>query len=108
MKLAWSRHAAADRLAIFAWIADDDPRTAALVDERIEQAARRLIDFPESGRPGRIDGTRELVVARTSYIVPYTIVGDTVRLLRVIHGAQKWPQDVPDWDARSGINGFID
>ena len=42
MKLAWSRHAAADRLAIFTWIAQDDPRSAALVDDRLEDAVRRL------------------------------------------------------------------
>ena len=98
MKLAWSRHAAADRLAIFTWIAQDDPRSAALVDDRLEDAARRLIDFPESGRPGRVEGTRELVVARTPYVVPYQIVGDTVRLLRVIHGARMWPQELNDGD----------
>ena len=98
MKLAWSRHAAADRMAIFTWIAQDDPRAAALVDDRLEDAARRLIDFPESGRPGRIEGTRELVVARTPYVVPYQIVGDVVRLLRVFQGARMWPQELNDGD----------
>ena len=98
MKLVWSRHAAADRLAVFTWIAQDDPRAAALVDDRLEDAARRLIDFPESGRPGRVEGTRELVVARTPYVVLYQIVGDTVRLLRVIHGARMWPQEINDGD----------
>ena len=98
MKLAWSRHAAADRMAIFTWIAQDDPRAAALVDDRLEDAARRLIDFPESGRPGRIEGTRELVVARTPYVVPYQIVGDVVRLRRVRHGARRGPQELNDGD----------
>ena len=98
MKLVWSRHAAADRLAIFTWIAQDDPRAAALVDDRLEDATRRLIDFPGSGRPGRIEGTRELVVARTPYVVPYQIVGGTVRLLRVIHGARMWPLEINDGD----------
>ena len=93
MKLAWSRHAAADRMAIFTWIAQDDPRAAALVDDRLEDAARRLIDFPESGRPGRIEGTRELVVARTPYVVPHQSVGDLVLLLRDIPGARMGPLD---------------
>ncbi|MFD1104388.1 type II toxin-antitoxin system RelE/ParE family toxin [Sphingobium olei] len=94
MKLAWSQRAASDRLAIFLWIAEEDPRGAASVDERIEQAARRLIDFPDSGRPGRVEGTRELVVARTPYIAPYKVEGDTVRILRVIHGARMFPHDL--------------
>lgn len=94
MKLAWSQRATSDRLAIFLWIAEDDPRAAASVDERIEQAARRLIDFPDSGRPGRVEGTRELVIARTPYVAPYKVEGDTVRILRVIHGARMWPHDL--------------
>ena len=94
MKLVWSQRAAADRLAIFIWIAEDDPQAAATVDDRIEVAAGRLIDFPESGRIGRVEGTRELVIARTPYVAPYQIVGNTVRILRVIHGARMWPHDL--------------
>ena len=95
MKLAWSNRATTDRLAIFIWIAEDNPQAAADVDDRIEAAAQRLKDFPNSGRPGRIEGTRELVIARTPYIAPYQIIGDTVRVLRVIHGARMWPHDIP-------------
>lgn len=95
MKLAWSNRATTDRLAIFIWIAEDNPQAAADVDDRIEAAAQRLKDFPNSGRPGRIEGTRELVIARTPYIAPYPIIGDTVRVLRVIHGARMWPHDIP-------------
>ncbi|MFD1104667.1 type II toxin-antitoxin system RelE/ParE family toxin [Sphingobium olei] len=95
MRIVWSNHAATDRLAIFIWIAGDDPQSAAGVDDRIEAAAQRLKDFPNSGRPGRIEGTRELVIARTSYVAPYQIIGDTVRILRVIHGARMWPHDIP-------------
>ena len=95
MKLAWSNRATTDRLAIFIWIAEDNPQAAAAVDDRIEAAAQRLKDFPNSGRPGRIEGTRELVIARTPYIAPYQIIGDTVRILRVIHSARMWPHDIP-------------
>lgn len=94
MRLVWSQHATDDRLAIFMWVAQDDPQAAADVDERIEEAARRLIDFPNSGRPGRIEDTRELVIARTPYVAPYQLVGDTVRILRVIHGARMWPSSI--------------
>ena len=93
MKLAWSRCATSDRLAIFLWIAEDDPRAAASVDERIEQAARGLTDFPDIGRPGRVEGTRELVIPRTPYIAPYKVEGSTVRILRILHGALMWPHE---------------
>ena len=91
MKLVWSRRALEDRRAIFDYIEADNPRAAVLVDDRIRDATRRLIEFPESGRPGRVEGTRELVIARTPYIAPYETGDGVVRILRVIHGARIWP-----------------
>jgi plasmid stabilization system protein ParE len=43
------------------------------------------------GRPGRVEGTRELVVPRTPYIIPYTVIGDRVMILSIIHSARQWP-----------------
>lgn len=43
------------------------------------------------GRPGRVPGTRELVIANTPFLVPYRVKGDTVIVLRVFHGARRWP-----------------
>ena len=68
MKLVWSEHARADRREIYAYIEADSPRAAVTVDERIAAAAQRLVDFPQSGRPGRVEGTRELVINRTPYV----------------------------------------
>ncbi|WP_068874067.1 MULTISPECIES: type II toxin-antitoxin system mRNA interferase toxin, RelE/StbE family [unclassified Phenylobacterium] len=96
MRLVWAQYALEDRRAIYGHIEADDARAAALVDARIADAVARLTDFPESGRPGRVEGTRELVVGRTSCIVAYRIMGETVRILRVLHGAQLWPGDLPD------------
>jgi plasmid stabilization system protein ParE len=52
--------------------------------------------FPRSGRSGRIAGTRELVISRTPYIAAYRIAGDTVRILRVLHGSRRWPDDMSE------------
>lgn len=93
MKLVWSPYALSDREAIFSYIETESPRVAVHVDEQIAAAARRLIEFPESGRPGRVAGTRELVVPRTPYIAAYVVTPETVRILRVLHGAQLWPDD---------------
>ena len=93
MWLVWAQHALADRENIFGHIERDSPRAAGRIDEQIVGAVRRLIQFPESGRPGRLAGTRELIVPRTPYIVTYRVLTDRVRILRVLHGAQRWPED---------------
>ena len=87
-KLAWARFALADRDEIFTYIEANNPRAAAEIDERIAVAVRRLLQFPESGRPGRVAGTRELMVPRTPYIAVYVLTGDKNRILRVLHGAR--------------------
>ncbi len=95
MKLEWSVFALSDRDGIFDYIEADSPRSAVKVDDAIAEAAELLLVFPESGRPGRIAGTREPVVTGLLYILAYRIRGDVVRILRVLHGAQQWPDNLP-------------
>jgi addiction module RelE/StbE family toxin len=95
VKLSWSAFALSDRDAIFTYIESDNPFASVLVDERIAAAARRLVDFPASGRVGRIAGTRELVINGTPYIAAYTVAEKSVRILRVLHSAQEWPETLP-------------
>ncbi|WP_060640642.1 MULTISPECIES: type II toxin-antitoxin system mRNA interferase toxin, RelE/StbE family [Rhizobium/Agrobacterium group] len=95
MRLTWSAFALSDRDAIFTYIESENPSAAILVDERIVAAVRRLVDFPASGRVGRIAGTRELVINGTPYVAAYAITETTVRILRVLHGAQEWPDTSP-------------
>lgn len=94
MKLEWSIFAQADRDQIFDYIEADSPRAAVAVDEAIVEQVETLARFPELGRPGRVEGTRELVIPRTPYIAAYRIRGHTVRILRVLHGARRWPDDL--------------
>ena len=96
MKLVWSAFALSDRDGIFTHIEADNPTAAITVDERIVAAAGRIQNFPESGRPGRIAGTRELIVSGTPYVAAYAVTETTVRVLRVLHGAQQWPDALPE------------
>jgi toxin ParE1/3/4 len=66
MRLEWSVYALADRMAIFDYIEADSPQAAVAVDDRIREHVQTLARFPQSGRPGRIEGTRELVISRTA------------------------------------------
>jgi toxin ParE1/3/4 len=96
MRLGWCILAQADRDAIFDYIEADSPQAAITVDDRIREQVETLVRFPQSGRLGRIEGTRELVVPRTPYIVAYRVTGDAVRILRVLHGARRWPDDMSE------------
>ncbi|CAN7597167.1 type II toxin-antitoxin system RelE/ParE family toxin [Trinickia sp. LjRoot230] len=96
MRLEWSAFALDDRDRIFDYIEEDSARAAVAVDGQISTQVRQLIQFAETGRPGRIEGTRELVISRTPYIAAYRIIGDTVRVPRVLHGARQWPDDMSD------------
>jgi plasmid stabilization system protein ParE len=72
-------------------IARDSPRNARLVRERIEEAIQHLKRHPESGRPGRVDGTRELVIPHTAHIAAYRITNCTLAIIAFIHESQQWP-----------------
>ena len=89
-ELEWLEPARADLLAIVDYISDDNPDAAQRLKDDIEAKAAKLPEHPRLYRPGRIEGTREMVV-RANYIVVYTEDPLTVRILRVLHAAQQWP-----------------
>ncbi len=80
---------------IYERIAADNPDAAPRVIEQIRIAVERLQEFPMIGRKGRVEGTRELVIAGTPYIVPYRVRDDVVQIITVLHNAQRWPDRFP-------------
>lgn len=76
-------------------IAADSPAAASRVAERIRAAVPRLAASPAIGRPGRVVGTRELVIPRTPYIVPYRINDEVVQIITILHSAQRWLDSFP-------------
>ena len=91
MRLRWSPESLEDLLHLGDYLEGRNPQAAAQIMLRIETAINGLVDFPELGRPGRIDGTRELVITGTPYVVPYRIAGPWIDILHIYHGARKWP-----------------
>jgi addiction module RelE/StbE family toxin len=91
MNVVWSRRAIRHLLHLREYIEKDSEQNAALVASRILKAVELLQTQPEMGRPGRVLGTRELVVADTPYIVPYRVRRERLELISVFHGRQKWP-----------------
>ena len=92
MKIEWSPKADADLTELFEYIATDDIEAAFRVSEDIFNQTDMLADFPQMGRLGRVRGTRELVIAGTPYTVGYRITNDVVTILRILHGARRWPK----------------
>ncbi|HXA50251.1 MAG TPA: type II toxin-antitoxin system RelE/ParE family toxin [Candidatus Acidoferrum sp.] len=91
MKVVWSRRAIRHLIHLRAYIAGDSERNAALVAKRIPEAVDLLLTHPEIGRPGRVLGTRELVLPDTPYIIPYRVRRERLELIAIFHGRQKWP-----------------
>ncbi|MFY3002290.1 type II toxin-antitoxin system RelE/ParE family toxin [Achromobacter xylosoxidans] len=86
----WSSAARADLLTIVDYISDDNPDAAQRLKDDIETKAAQLPARPALYRPGRIAGTREMVV-RANYIIVYAADALAVRILRILHAAQQWP-----------------
>lgn len=76
---------------IGSFIAAENPAAAARAESRIVTAVDRLAHYPHSGRAGRLNNTRELVLADIPYVVPYLIVGDRVQIITVFHAAKSRP-----------------
>lgn len=91
MRVRWLRTALLNLDAEAQYIAADDPVAARLVVERVLAAVAMLESQPALGRPGRVPNTRELVVLRTRYVVPYRVRGDTNEVLRVFHSSRRLP-----------------
>jgi toxin ParE1/3/4 len=91
MQLKWLRTALRNLDDEATYIAQDDAAAARLVVQRVMGAVATLAEQPGLGRPGRVAGTRELVVDKTRYIVPYRVRGQTVVILRVFHTSRSLP-----------------
>lgn len=94
MRVKLSPRARQDLQDLVRYIARDSPSNARLVRERIKDAVQQLRAHPDSGRRGRVEGTRELVIPRTGYIAAYQAVNGSIESAAIIHEAQEWPTDL--------------
>ena len=92
MNLCWAPGAIEDLRQLRAYIAQDNPRAATEIAAKVLESVERLLNFPASGRPGRIPNTRELVIPGTPLVIPYTVTDRGVEIIAVLHGARRWPE----------------
>jgi addiction module RelE/StbE family toxin len=93
--VTWSPEAKADFELIFSYLKQHASATIACeTSESILAAVAHLRDFPQTGRVGRITGTREWVVSRAPYMIIYELelTDNHMLLLRILHTARLWPQ----------------
>ena len=94
MNVGWSAEALNDLVALHAYITQHNPAAAERIALEIVDCVEALLpDHPHIGRAGRVPGTRELVIPRTEFIVPYQVRNNRIQILRVYHAARRWPDN---------------
>lgn len=91
MRLFWTSEALEDRDTIYDYLEARNPLAALDLDELFSEQARLLEDHPALGRIGKKQGTRELIVHSSYYLVYDVVENDSVRVLRVLHAKRQWP-----------------
>ena len=94
MPIVWLPVAVQDVIHIRTYIGEQAPESANMIGQRIDESISRLSTMPNLGRPGRIYGTRELVISGTSYLVVYRVKDQRLEILRVLHGRQPFSKSL--------------
>ena len=94
MRLEITRSAETDLARIRDYIRQENPTAARQIVAGILDGIQVLVTYPDIGRPGRIEETRELVLTGLPCIVRYAADSKTVSILRVLHDSQQWVGEV--------------
>jgi toxin ParE1/3/4 len=95
LQLKWAKPASQDLVHIADYIGQDSPAAATrVILELLERVESTLVTSPASGRPGRVFGTRELVIGNLPYVIAYRVNGNNIEALRVLHTSRRWPSDI--------------
>jgi addiction module RelE/StbE family toxin len=90
VKIVWTEPARQDLRDIFEFIAENNPKAARSLLAEIKERVCVLVDEPQLGRVGRVEGTRELVLTGTHYILPYRLKDQQIQILSVFHTSREW------------------
>lgn len=90
LPIVWRATARDDLLQIIRYIANEDPKAARQLKERLESVVLPLAEHPYLYRFDRVPGTRELI-AHPNYILVYRVAADAVEVVNVLHARQQYP-----------------
>ena len=88
MRIRWTPAAASDLPTIHDYLSEHEPRLARPTAIALREDTLSLRKFPHRGRPGTVEGTRELLHERLAYIVVYRVKEDAVEILHIWHPSQ--------------------
>jgi addiction module RelE/StbE family toxin len=91
VELRWTEEAVTDLERIANYLFEQTPDHAPELVLALYEAPSRLLTFSQRGRSGKKKGTRELVLSPLPYLVVYRVTGEIIEVVRILHGAQKWP-----------------
>jgi toxin ParE1/3/4 len=94
VKIRWTAVAADDLKSVHEYLSERAPAHADAIVDRILSSIEVLERYPHMGRQGRLEGTRELVITGSPFIVFYRLRKNQVEVLGVLHAARKWPENL--------------
>ena len=91
MQVRWLTRATRSLIAAHDYIAQDNPKAAKDFFRYVLASVDQLTQFSQVGRAGRVHGTRELVLVKCPYVIPYRVKGQEIQILHVLHNSRIWP-----------------
>jgi len=91
MRIRWTPPAAADLQHISDYLKEHHPQYRRTTLQKLYERIRALKAAPYAGRPGRVEGTRELLFLPMPYVAVYRITEQTIEVWRVYHTSQHRP-----------------
>ena len=88
MRIRWTPAAAKDLEEISDYLEQRHPQYQRATISKLYEEVRSLRLWPNRGRHGREEGTRELLFPPLPYVAVYRITEDTIEVLRIFHGAR--------------------
>ena len=91
MRIVWTPRAQQNLRDVARYLTQFNPIASLATVRLVRAAPQQLLQHPASGRLGRVEGTRELIIVGSSYILPYRVTSERVEILAVLHSSQQWP-----------------
>jgi toxin ParE1/3/4 len=91
MRIRWTPAAAADLQHISDYLKDHHPHYRQPTIRKLYEAIHSLKELPQRGRPGREEGTREILFPPLPYVAVYRVKKQSIEVVRIYHRAQDRP-----------------